>query len=112
MIFEKFRRVSGLIAVAAAAILLLIISENRAVSVNAATEIENRMRSVLRSVAGAGEVELLVNEDENGGIVGVCVLTPNADDVAVVFRIQRAVQTALGIENEKIEVIMKEADDR
>jgi len=101
-----------LLAVAAAAILLLVASENRANPVNASTVIENRMRSVLRSVAGAGDVELLINEAEGGEIVGVCVLTPHADDVSVVFRIQRAVQTALGIDNEKIEVIMKEADDR
>lgn len=111
-IFEKCRRSLPLLLAAAAAILLLIASENRADSGNASTAVENRLRSVLSSIEGAGDVELLVNEAESGEIIGVCVLTPHADDVAAVFRIQRAVRTALGIDNGKIEVIMMEADER
>lgn len=107
-IYEKIRRSGLLLGVAALAILLLIASENRADSGSGATSTENRLRSVLSSVKGAGSVELLVNESDAGDIIGVCVLTPNADDVATVFRIQRAVQTALGIENSQIEVIMME----
>lgn len=111
-IFEKFRRSVPLLIAAVVAILLLVASENRTDSGNATTTVENRLRSVLSSIEGAGDVELLVNEAEDGEIIGVCVLTPHADDVAAVFRLQRAVQTALGIDNGKIEVIMMEADER
>ena len=108
---EKFRRSTGLILVAVAAAALLILSENRTFSANIGTDTENRLRSVLSSVAGAGDVELMVNEAEDGSIIGVCVLSTHADDVATVFRIRRAVQTALGVENGRIEVIMMEAND-
>ena len=73
-----------------------------------ATSIENRLQSVLTRVKGAGDVSVLVNEDEDGEVVGVCVLTTNADDVAVVFRLQRAVRTALGIENDRVEILSME----
>ena len=109
-IFAKIRRSGMLLGVAAMAVLLMIYAENRTVSDISNTSTENRLRSVLSSVKGAGDVELMVNEAENGEIIGVCVLTPNANDVATVFRIQRAVRTALGVENERIEVIMMEAD--
>ena len=97
---------------AVAAATLLIMSENRMVSEETGTQTENRLRSVLSSVAGAGDVELMVNEADDGSVIGVCVVSPHADDVAAVFRIRRAVQTALGVENERIEVIMMEVDDR
>lgn len=107
-ILEKIRRSSGLLVVAALAVLLLLVSENRTNSGNAPMSTENRLRSVLSAVKGAGDVELLVNESEAGEIIGVCVLTSNAGDVSTVFRIQRAVRTALGIDNSQIEVIMME----
>ena len=102
---RKFRRAGALIALAVAAIALGMISETRETAGNPATDLENRLRTVLADVAGVGRVELLVNEATTGEIVGVCVLTDAADDIAAVFNIQRAVRTTLGIDNDKIEVI-------
>ena len=102
---RKFRRAGAFIALAVAAIALGIMTETKGTANNAATDLENRLRTVLAGVAGVGQVELLVNESSAGEIVGVCVLTDAADDIAAVFNIQRAVRTTLGIDNDKIEVI-------
>ncbi len=104
----KIRRSGGLLAVALLAALMILTMDDGASPASAALPIENRLQSVLSQVEGAGTVNVLVNEDESGAVVGVCVLTPNADDVATVFRLQRAVQTALGIDNDKVEILSME----
>ena len=109
---EKFRRVGPLILLALLACALLVAAENRTDSTMQSSTIENRLRTVLREVAGVNRVEVLVNEAQNGGIIGVCVLTPSAGDAAAVFRIQRTVKTALGIDNDRIEVILMEENGK
>ena len=104
----RLRRSGGLLMLALLAALLLIQIGGHDESADGATSIENRLRSVLTQIEGAGDVSVLVNEDENGEVVGVCVLTTNADDVAVVFRLQRAVRTTLGIENDRVEILSME----
>lgn len=106
----KYRKAGRyLLAALLACVLLMMIerSENAGI---VGTEIENRLKTVLNSVAGVGSVNVLVNESQGGEIIGVCVVTPAAGDAAAVFRIQRAVRTALGIENDRIEVIPMEED--
>lgn len=105
---KKLRRSGGLLAVALLAALMILTMENHADTSVSALPIENRLQSVLSQVEGAGTVNVLVNEDENGTVVGVCVLTPNANDVATVFRLQRAVQTVLGVDNDKVEILSME----
>lgn len=109
---SKLRRSGGLLAVALLAALMILMMESQSATTDAVLPIENRLRSVLSQVEGAGEVSVLVNEDENGAIVGVCVLTPNADDVATVFRLQRAVQTVLGVDNDRVEILSMEGSKK
>lgn len=104
----KLKRSGGLLAVALLAALVLLMQENHSAATTSSLSIENRLQSVLSQVEGAGEVSVLVNADEDGAIVGVCVLTTNANDVATVFRLQRAVQTALGIDNDRVEILSME----
>lgn len=109
---KKFRRAATLISVALAAVLLILSMERTEIPAVGAMSTEHRLRSVLSAVKGAGAVELLVNESDSGEVIGVCVLSEHADDIATAFRIRRAVQTTLGIDNSRIEVIMMEADRR
>ena len=108
----KLRRSGGLLVLALLAAMLLVQIGGHDDVADRATSIENRLQSVLARVEGAGDVSVLVNEDEDGEVVGVCVLTTNADDVAVVFRLQRAVRTALGIENDRVEILSMEEKEK
>lgn len=104
---EKFKQIRWLALIAALSAVLLIFDKNSTKSVEN-TPVEQRLQALLSDVAGAGEVRVLVNESESGGVTGVCILTDAADDVATVFRLQRAAGTALGIDNDRIEVIRRE----
>lgn len=91
------------------AALLLILMDNRPKYENE-TPLELRLQAILSGVMGVGDVRLMINEAPSGEVIGVCVLSDAADDVAAVLRIQRAVQTALGIDNDRIEVIRMEEE--
>lgn len=105
----KFKRAGGLLLLAMTAALLLLVMDNRP-EYTSETPLELRLQAILNGVLGAGDVRLMVNEAPDGEIIGVCVLSDAADDVAAVLRIQRAVQTALGIDNDRIEVIRMEEE--
>ena len=104
----KWKRSGGILLVALLAASLLLATNDQRAEQATALPIESRLQSVLSKVQGAGDVSVLVNSDDAGAIIGVCVLTPHADDVGVVFRLQRAVRTALGIENDRVEILAME----
>lgn len=106
--WEKLRRCSVLLILASIAVIMLVSVKERPESLISADATENRLREVLSRVDGAGNVDLIINRDKYDNVIGACVLTEAADDVAVVFRLQRVVQTVLGVENERIEVIRME----
>lgn len=111
------RHIEWALLLAAAAALLLItgtLSDSR----QEGGALEQRMEAVLESVRGAGRVRVMVNSTEirdvfsdgsSAQVVGVLVVAEGADDLKVAMALQQAVQTLLGIEASRIEILdMKE----
>ncbi len=107
----------ALLALLAAAALMLM-SGSSSDGIGQGGELERRMEAVLECVQGAGRVRVLVNGSENTdmfsgqtdrSVVGVLVVAEGADDLNVALALGRAVQTLLGIEADRIEILdMKE----
>lgn len=93
-----------LAALAAAVLLLTGAKEDGAQPVS----LERRMEAALSMVEGAGRVRVLVNE---GASTGVLVVAEGADDLRVRLSLEQAVRTLMGIEADRVEIlVMKEGD--
>lgn len=79
---------------------------------NGTSSTEKKLESVLGKIDGAGDVRLMINTAEDGGIIGVCVLSTRAEDLTASMRIRRAVCTVLGVENERIEILKMEGKSK
>lgn len=66
---------------------------------------ERRMERILSEIEGAGRVSVMLSEDEKGACSGAVVAASGAEDIAVLLRLQRAVQTLTGLEVENIEIV-------
>lgn len=66
---------------------------------------ERRMERILSEIEGAGRVSVMLSEDEKGAYSGAVVAASGAEDIAVLLRLQRAVQTLTGLEMENIEIV-------
>ena len=105
---EAFKRLSpvrartwALLALLAVAALVLLAPGVRTSDVR--SETEARLERVLSEVEGAGRVKVMVFEGKDGQ-TGVLVVAEGARDVSVRLRLQKAVQTVLGIDNARIDV--------
>lgn len=103
-ILRGARRIEILLALVALAILLLQFSGDFQV-MNGGTDLERRLAGVLSRIEGVGRVEVMVAENSAGEPEGVLVVAQGADDVGVCLRLQYAVQTLLGTEAARIEVV-------
>lgn len=105
---EAFKRLGpvrartwALLALLAVAALVLLAPGVRTSDVR--SETEARLERVLSEVEGAGRVKVMVFEGTDGQ-TGVLVVAEGARDVGVRLRLQKAVQTVLGIDNARIDV--------
>ena len=69
---------------------------------------EERARSALSDIRGAGEVTVFINEDEEG-VRGVLVVAEGAGDLAVQTELLRAAMTALDVPAASVEVFARSA---
>ena len=61
-----------------------------------------RLSAILSRIEGAGSVEAMISED---GSNGVLIVAEGADDLGVCLHLQYAVQTLLGTESSRIEIV-------
>ena len=93
----------------------LLLSSN---GTQTASQEERRMAEVLSTIAGAGEVEIVLyrnqqNVFEDGGMVtGAVVVAQGADDAGVRLRLIRAVRTLLGLPENAVDVFAMEEKER
>ena len=69
------------------------------------SELELRLESILSRIDGAGQVDAMITQREDGGITGVVVLADGIADVQTYLNVQRAVQTLLDIDLAQIQII-------
>ena len=75
-----------------------------------ATDLEKRLENALRNVEGAGNVQVVINEAEDGEIIGVLVVAEGAADISVKLDILSAVRTLMGVESKQIEIARMRGD--
>ena len=97
------RRIELFVALVAAAVLLLQLVGS--VSTGSGTELEQRLAGILGQIDGVGRVRVMVTENANGEAEGVLVVADGADDVGVCLQLQYAVQTLLGTDAARIEIV-------
>lgn len=104
-IFKGARRLELILLAAAVAILLLQLGGQGLMGGEVQTDLEKRLSGLLSQMDGVGRVRVMVAQREDGEIDGVVVAAQGADDLGVCLRVQYAVQTLLGVENTKIEIV-------
>lgn len=96
------RKIEWYIALFAIAALLLSQMGNSRLTPSYQTELENRLVSILSRIDGVGKIEVMITEDQ---VSGILVVAQGADDLRISLRLQHAVQTLLGTEASRIEII-------
>lgn len=91
------------IALAAAAFMLFADSSHE-------SGLEARLAKTLSAMDGVGDVRVMINHDEAGGVSGVLVVAEGAGDMSVYIALQEAVSGLLNIEAGRISVAQMEAD--
>lgn len=76
----------------------------------AAGGVEERLARVLSQIAGAGQVEVLVTEGEQG-VVGVLVVADGAQELSVRTELMRAAMTALDVPADAVEVFARQGEE-
>lgn len=97
-------RAGSWLLLAAALLVLLLLTGRKTESAGVADGTEARMERVLNAVDGAGNVKVMIME-EAGSVIGVLVVAEGADDVSVRLRLQSAVHTLMSIDNADISVV-------
>ena len=76
----------------------------------AAGGVEERLARVLSQIVGAGQVEVLVTEGEQG-VVGVLVVADGAQELSVRTELMRAAMTALDVPADAVEVFARQGEE-
>lgn len=99
----------GWALLAALLLLCVLFVSSRRDEGNVKTDMEIRMERIIQKLAGAGDVYVMINE-EDGAVTGVLIVCEGADDIRVRLRVQDAARALLNIDNERIHVVpMEEA---
>lgn len=108
LLVEAFKsaRKAEIIIVAAALLMLILLSLGNSFPVDGAvTDEERRMQRILSQVEGAGSVKVMLSTDESGELLGAVVAASGAGEIAVQLRLQQAVHTLTELELDQIEVV-------
>ena len=76
----------------------------------AAGSVEERLARVLSQIAGAGQVEVLVTEGDQG-VLGVLVVADGAQELSVRTELMRAAMTALDVPADAVEVFARQGEE-
>ena len=100
------RHIELYVAVAVMAVLALLVLRGGArAPAPSKTTLEQRLERILSQIHGAGAVSAMISEDVDGKTVGVVVVADGLQDVKTYLQLQRAVQTATGIDTSRIAII-------
>ena len=99
------RRIELFAALALAALLALALIGQGGESGSQKTALESRVEGILSRVEGAGKVSAMINQGEDGAVIGALIVADGLEDVGTYLRLQRAVASLLEVEVEKIEII-------
>ncbi len=113
-IYQKFKSGKKLQIVAVAIIICvaLVIYSSIAIkgddnqvdsAVASSSTVEERLASILSSIEGVGDVEVMITEQEDN-IVGVLVIANGAKDISVRLRLLDAASCALGVDRQIVNV--------
>ena len=105
-LFETIRAARWLeLAIAAGLVCVLIVLALGSTNGSAASDEEARMQRILSRIDGAGRVSVMLARNDAGECTGVVVVASGAEDVKVMLRLQRAVQTLTNLELSQIEIV-------
>ena len=110
-VFDKLRSLrraelfAALAILAVLALLLLSRGTESAEEGKGKTALETRLEELLEGIDGAGRLDVMVSESEDGQVVGAVIVSNRPIPVSVRLDIQAAVTTLLGIDLEHVEII-------
>lgn len=107
-LWERLRAAKGaevLALLALAALLALLLLGNGPKRATEHTELETRLARILSRVDGAGEVEVMVNEDGEGSVTGAVIVAAGEENVMTYLSLQSAVTTLLKIDADRVEIL-------
>jgi len=102
--FRAARKIEIVLLAVFIAVLLAIILDQGAIAPSVASEAEIRLERLLSRIEGAGNVKVMLSGEE-GAYSGCVVVADGAQEVQVSIKILRAVQAAMSIPAENIEII-------
>lgn len=105
--FKGARKLEWVLALILVAIAVVILLEQGISPGSVASEDELRLERLLSQIDGTGQVSVLLSGKE-GEYNGCVVIAEGADDVRIFLKLQRAIQTAMNIPAENIEIIATE----
>ena len=96
---------AGIAVAALIALLLLHPGVGQHIGVAPKTELENRLERILSELDGAGNVSVMIHQNEDGEIIGVVVVDDHLDDAGTYLSLQGAVQTLLDVDLRQIRIV-------
>ena len=107
---ERFKRDGWLFALLAAGILACLLLGAAESTPHPAEGNDAYIASILSSMEGAGQVEVVVSYQGEDDTVpcGAVVIAQGADDVLVQLRLRRALSALTGLPDSKIEIFKRE----
>ena len=102
--FRAARKIEIVLVVVFLAVLTLIMLEQGGTVTAGASSEEMRLERILSRIEGAGRTSVMISGEE-GQVKSCVIVSDGADDMRVLIKIQRAVQAAMDIQAENIEII-------
>lgn len=96
------RNIEWILAAMAIVLLLLTYWNGNSSTGIVQTEQEQRLAAILTRIEGVGDVEVMISEEEQKGVL---VVAEGANNLGVCLRLQYAIQTLLGTEAIRIEIV-------
>ncbi|MBQ3575732.1 MAG: hypothetical protein IJA26_08670 [Clostridia bacterium] len=102
--FKSARKIEIVLLVVFVAAALVFVMEKGTFVPAAAGEDEIRLQRLLSQIEGSGDVSVMLSSGA-GGYTGCVVVADGAADMRVIIKMQRAIQAAVNIPPENIELI-------
>ena len=96
------KRIELFIAIAAIAMLILSLCGDAGKTGAHFTDEEVRLSEILGRIEGVGRIEVLISEENSGGVL---IVAEGVENMETYLRLQYAVQTLVGTEISRIEII-------
>lgn len=96
------RSIEWLLAALVIVLLLLMLSNSSPSDTAVKTSQEQRLASILKRIDGVGALDIMISDGPQGGIL---VVAEGAENLEVCLRIQYALQSLIGTEANRIEIV-------